>query len=540
MHAREHLTAEQCLYLVHLLTDNYGAADAARPARDEHRQHARDLDHPHAQSRWRRCSTSAAARSTAGARTARRTRARPRSASISTATGATCGAAAAARAATRSRRRYRGQYPFEAVEDQVLRDFILSRRVGGVQQIKEVLNVHSYGEHVLYPYGYTKDAVPPDMTQDDHDTFVALAQQMASLNGYHAMQGSQMYIYDGDFIDWAYGDQHIFAFTWEMYPGVGLRLRRLPSARLGHRARDAVATRMRRCTSSSRPTVRIARPVSPRRTARNGAHVVVASDARCRRSAGCAVRRARLARRRARRWACAANDFPSGYHGLPRLRRDDGRHRRRHRRPSEHRRQALDRPELRGPHDLGGQDQRQRRRPTRTSPRCCSSACTTRVSTSPVEQALEIIHLLADNYRTVPRRTSSSASPTSSTRARSGSCPMVNPDGAEYDITSGQFQNWRKQPSADPRQHQRSASTSTATGATCGAAAAARAARPGTTTYRGPSPWFAPEVGALRDFVLSRRVGGQQQITEAISWHTLQRAGHVAVRLHERRTCRGR
>jgi hypothetical protein len=44
---------------------------------------------------------------------------------------------------------------------------------------------------------------------------------MARLNGYRAMQGSQQYIYDGDFIDWAYGDQHIFAFTWEMYPQWG-------------------------------------------------------------------------------------------------------------------------------------------------------------------------------------------------------------------------------------------------------------------------------------------------------------------------------
>ena len=105
----------------------------------------------------------------------------------------------------------------------MLRDFILSRRVGGVQQITEVLNVHSYGNHVLYPYGYTKEDVPSDMTADDHATFVALAKKMASLNGYKAMQGSQMYIYDGDFIDWAYGDQHIFAFTWEMYPRWGCK-----------------------------------------------------------------------------------------------------------------------------------------------------------------------------------------------------------------------------------------------------------------------------------------------------------------------------
>ena len=59
------------------------------------------------------------------------------------------------------------------------------------------------------------------MTQDDHTALVAMAQKMASLNGYRAMQGSQMYIYDGDFIDWAWGNQHIFSFTWELYPKWG-------------------------------------------------------------------------------------------------------------------------------------------------------------------------------------------------------------------------------------------------------------------------------------------------------------------------------
>jgi hypothetical protein len=44
--------------------------------------------------------------------------------------------------------------------------------------------------------------------------------------------------------------------------------------------------------------------------------------------------------------------------------------------------------------------------------------------------------------------------------------------------------------------------------------------QPGTSDYRGPSPWFAPEVVALRDFVLSRRVGDRQQITASISWHS--------------------
>jgi hypothetical protein len=41
---------------------------------------------------------------------------------------------------------------------------------------------------------------------------------MAELNGYSPRQGSDSYIYDGDFPAWAYGDQRIFIYTIEMYP----------------------------------------------------------------------------------------------------------------------------------------------------------------------------------------------------------------------------------------------------------------------------------------------------------------------------------
>lgn len=117
--------------------------------------------------------------------------------------------------------RYRGQYPFEAVENVVLRDFILGRRVGGEQQIKIVFNWHSYGEFIMWPYGFTKEDVPPQMTLDDHKAFVAMGQAMAALNGYKAKQGSDSYIYDGDFPAWAYGDQRMFVYTLEMYPKWG-------------------------------------------------------------------------------------------------------------------------------------------------------------------------------------------------------------------------------------------------------------------------------------------------------------------------------
>jgi hypothetical protein len=117
--------------------------------------------------------------------------------------------------------RYRGQYAWQAPEDVALRDFILSRVKSGQQQIKALFNWHSYGEHILWPYGYTKTDVPPTMTVDDHTTLVAIGQHMAALNGYKAMQGSDMYRYDGDVIAWTYGDQRIMSFTLEMYPKWG-------------------------------------------------------------------------------------------------------------------------------------------------------------------------------------------------------------------------------------------------------------------------------------------------------------------------------
>ncbi len=116
---------------------------------------------------------------------------------------------------------YRGQFPFQAPEAAVLRNFMLSRRIGGQQQIKAVFNWHSYGQFIMWPYGYTKEDVPSTMTVDDHETFMALAKHMASLNGYKAHQGSDSYIYSGDFPAWAYGDQRTFAFTLEMYPAWG-------------------------------------------------------------------------------------------------------------------------------------------------------------------------------------------------------------------------------------------------------------------------------------------------------------------------------
>ncbi len=113
---------------------------------------------------------------------------------------------------------YRGPSAFSAPETRAVRDFIASRRVGGRQQIKTAITFHTAGEQILWPYGYTKQAVPSDMTAADHRALVALGRKMATTNGYTAMQSSSLYVTDGDEIDWAYGVEHVFMYTFELYP----------------------------------------------------------------------------------------------------------------------------------------------------------------------------------------------------------------------------------------------------------------------------------------------------------------------------------
>jgi hypothetical protein len=113
---------------------------------------------------------------------------------------------------------YRGSAPWSAVEARRIRDFVDSRVIGGRQQIKTHITFHTNGELILWPYGYTKTDVPSDMTADDHRAFVAMARQMASQTGYRAQQSSDLYITDGDQIDWMYGVHRIFSYTFELFP----------------------------------------------------------------------------------------------------------------------------------------------------------------------------------------------------------------------------------------------------------------------------------------------------------------------------------
>jgi len=113
---------------------------------------------------------------------------------------------------------YRGTAPFSAPETTVVANFVRSRRVNNVQQIKTGIDFHTYSELVLWPYGYTTADTTPTLTLDQRNTFATLGQNMAGTNAYTPEQASDLYIADGTIDDWLWGDQGIFGYTFEMYP----------------------------------------------------------------------------------------------------------------------------------------------------------------------------------------------------------------------------------------------------------------------------------------------------------------------------------
>jgi carboxypeptidase T len=212
-HAREHLTVEMTLYILNLLTDQYGVDQQITDLVNSREIYIVFNVNPDG---------GEYDIATGSYRSWRKNR-QPNSGSSYVGTDLNrnygykwgcCGGSSG----SPSSETYRGSAAFSTPELARVRDFVNSRVIGGVQQIKTSITFHSYAELVLWPYGYTYTDVPADMTQDDHSVFVAMGQAMAGTNGYTAQQSSDLYITDGTYDDWAYGVHHIFAYTFEMYP----------------------------------------------------------------------------------------------------------------------------------------------------------------------------------------------------------------------------------------------------------------------------------------------------------------------------------
>jgi carboxypeptidase T len=212
-HAREHLTVEMALYTLRMLTDEYGTNPQITNLVDN-----REI--------WMVFDMNPDGGEydiTTGSYASWRKNRQPNTGSTAIGTDLNrnwgykwgcCGGSSG----TTSSDTYRGPSAFSAPETQVVRDFVNSRVLGGIQQIKTHIDFHTYAELVMWPFGYTLTDLPADLTQDDLDTFRTMGQAMAATNGYTPQQMSDLYITDGTINDWLYGAHHIFTFIFEMYP----------------------------------------------------------------------------------------------------------------------------------------------------------------------------------------------------------------------------------------------------------------------------------------------------------------------------------
>ncbi|AZS85342.1 M14 family metallopeptidase [Streptomyces griseoviridis] len=130
-----------------------------------------------------------------------------------------------------------------------------------------------------------------------------------------------------------------------------------------------------------------------------------------------------------------------------------------------------------------------------------------------VEMALYLLRELGAGYGSDPRITGLVDS------REIWIVPDLNPDGGEYDIATGSYRSWRK------NRQPNSGSTAVGTDLNrnwnhkwgcCGGSSGSASSE----TYRGAAAESAPEVKVVADFVRGRVVGGKQQITAGIDFHT--------------------
>ncbi len=212
-HAREHLTVEMALYLLDELTQDYGSDTAITNAVNGREIWLVPMVNPDgveydiatgAYRMWRKNRQPNAGSSSVGT-------------DLNRNWGwqwGCCGGSSG----SFSSETYRGASAFSAPETQVLRDFVNSRVINGTQQIRAGIDIHTYSELILWPYGYTFNDTAPGLSADEQATFATLGRAMATTNGFTPEQSSDLYIADGTIIDWLWGQHKIFAYTFELYP----------------------------------------------------------------------------------------------------------------------------------------------------------------------------------------------------------------------------------------------------------------------------------------------------------------------------------
>ncbi len=108
---------------------------------------------------------------------------------------------------------YRGPSAFSEPETQAMKWFCENH------QFKFALNYHTYGDLLIYPWGYELSIYTPDSAE-----FVNFAEIMTQDNNYLYGTGDQTvgYVTNGDSDDWMYGEQNTKNKIFSMTPEAGL------------------------------------------------------------------------------------------------------------------------------------------------------------------------------------------------------------------------------------------------------------------------------------------------------------------------------
>jgi hypothetical protein len=127
------------------------------------------------------------------------------------------------------------------------------------------------------------------------------------------------------------------------------------------------------------------------------------------------------------------------------------------------------------------------------------------------EMAVALLRNLADGHGATPRVTS----------LVNGNEIYIlfnlNPDGSEFDHGTDSYQLWRK--NRQPTPGTGAIGTDVNRNFEYRWGTNPLNASPSADTYRGPAAWSTPEAAAFRDFVQSRIVGGEQQISVHVTLH---------------------
>jgi len=105
---------------------------------------------------------------------------------------------------------YHGPAPFSEVETQATKFFVENHN------FVMAFNNHTYGDLLLYPYGYTNNAPSPE-----NELFMGISEELVSRNGFSNILSSELYPAAGDSDDFMYGTVGTHDKIYAMTPEIG-------------------------------------------------------------------------------------------------------------------------------------------------------------------------------------------------------------------------------------------------------------------------------------------------------------------------------